>query len=407
MSKINATYSSGYYLSPDTDYRKLEEAQRAEQRRKRGRPGEEVDPLANTKRQTFAIPFNLICGHCKRHIARGTHVYTNRRATNQKYLNAIRIWELEIRCRYCQGRWYLHTDPETPKETGGYICARDCQRGEGDFYALNKQNEAVRSEWEKEKAEAKENPLAALERENEAARLLAERNRQIEADVIANAEGDDVGLLAAVRARNSINTFHEGSSSGLMLNSTTDFALSEEEAANEEAEYQRFEAEMRRQWQDQHGGDENEKGPAFASDYEDGVRWGEQSSVIEGPAIARDASELAEALRNYGDGVRFGGLDLTNNNSNIAPENGFSGSNSSTSSSAAQSVVKRTFKNAFILEEEGDKVVDLPTKLKQVRVDANSSVRPPQSSTRPASGLKRPAPRSSLLKNLLDDDDSD
>ncbi|CAC9508385.1 conserved hypothetical protein [Leishmania infantum JPCM5] len=201
MSKINATYSSGYYIAPDVDFRKLEEQQRQEQRGKRKHGGADHGGDDNVKRQTFAIPFDLICEHCHRRIARGSHVYANRRATDKRYLDSIRIWELEILCRFCKGKYYLRTDPETPKDTGGYICEKGCKRVEGDFYSLNKQNQAAREEWEKAKAEAELNPLAALERENEAARELEERNRQIEEAVEERAGHDDGNLLTMLRSR--------------------------------------------------------------------------------------------------------------------------------------------------------------------------------------------------------------
>ncbi|CAG9577859.1 conserved hypothetical protein [Leishmania major strain Friedlin] len=201
MSKINATYSSGYYIAPDVDFRKLEEQQRQEQRGKRKHGGADDGGDDNVKRQTFAIPFDLICEHCHRRIARGSHVYANRRATDKRYLDSIRIWELEILCRFCKSKYYLRTDPETPKDTGGYICEKGCKRVEGDFYSLNKQNQAAREEWEKAKAEAELNPLAALERENEAARELEERNRQIEEAVEERAGHNDGDLLTMLRSR--------------------------------------------------------------------------------------------------------------------------------------------------------------------------------------------------------------
>lgn len=201
MSKINATYSSGYYIAPDVDFRKLEEQQRQEQLRKRKRGEEAGEGDENVKRQTFAIPFDLICLHCNRRIARGSHVYANRRTTADRYMDVIRIWELEILCRYCRGKYYLLTDPATPKETGGYHCGSGCRRVEGDFYALNQQNQAAREAWEKEKAEAEANPLAALERENEATRQLEERNRRIEEAVESHAEHDSAALLAMLRSR--------------------------------------------------------------------------------------------------------------------------------------------------------------------------------------------------------------
>lgn len=284
MAKINATYSSGYYISPDTDFRRLEEQQAAERKnqRKRGRDdGDGSDDPASqkaaTKRQTFAIPFDLYCDHCTRRIPRGAHVYTNRRPTRIKYLNAIRVWELEIRCQYCSGLYYLQTDPETPKETGGYKCVRGCHRAEGDFLALNARNEAAKAQWEKERAEAEANPLAALERENEASRELAERNRRIEEDVLARADADDdMMLLAAMRRRRQQEegaAKHDPSSSGappstssLYGLSTTKYTfetgaddddgegnpwhLSAEEMAAEEAEYEKFEADMTAQWQE-------------------------------------------------------------------------------------------------------------------------------------------------------------
>ncbi|KAG5473788.1 hypothetical protein LSCM1_04418 [Leishmania martiniquensis] len=197
MSKINATYSSGYYIAPDVDFRKLEEQQRG--KRKHGGVGDAGSD--NVKRQTFAIPFDLICDHCDRRIARGSHVYANRRATEKRYLGSIRVWQLEISCRFCKGKYCLLTDPETPKDTGGYICEKGCRRVEGDFYSLNKQNAAAREEWENEKAEAELNPLAAMERENEAARELEERNRQIEEAVEERAEHDDTDLLTMLRSR--------------------------------------------------------------------------------------------------------------------------------------------------------------------------------------------------------------
>ncbi|TPP52758.1 hypothetical protein CGC21_28165 [Leishmania donovani] len=209
MSKINATYSSGYYIAPDVDFRKLEEQQRQEQRGKRKHGGADHGGDDNVKRQTFAIPFDLICEHCHRRIARGSHVYANRRATDKRYLDSIRIWELEILCRFCKGKYYLRTDPETPKDTGGYICEKGCKRVEGDFYSLNKQNQAAREGWGKAKAEAELNPLAALERENEAARELEERNRQIEEAVEERAGHDDGNLLTMLRSRPRRTEFYK------------------------------------------------------------------------------------------------------------------------------------------------------------------------------------------------------
>lgn len=216
MSKINATYGSGYYLDPDADYRKLED-ERALQQRKRRRDGDKGDGTGDGDgaiRQTFAIPFDLLCLSCHRRIARGTHVYTNRRDTRERYLDKVRIWELEIRCKYCSELFYLRTDPETPKETGGYVCARNCRRVEGDFYAINQLNEEQKAMEARAKEEAALDPLAALERENEANRLLMERNRQTEEDVEARAVADDVELLRALRSHKAAESSETGNAGG-------------------------------------------------------------------------------------------------------------------------------------------------------------------------------------------------
>lgn len=258
MSKINATYSSGYYISPDMDYRAEEdkrslarkrerrvtmekerqerrkEMERRKKRLEKGRAESDDDeeeaeaavdvtspppPSGSAVRQTFALPFDTHCGHCHKVTVRGVHVYTNRRATTKKFLGKIRIWSLEIRCRYCRGLFYLETDPETPKETGGYKCATDCYRTAGDFATLNAKNAEVRAEWEKAEREKIETPLEALERENQAAREREARNREVEAMVAQRAresDSDNLALLETLRreAATTNNNNDNSSNSG-------------------------------------------------------------------------------------------------------------------------------------------------------------------------------------------------
>ncbi|KEG14693.1 hypothetical protein DQ04_00341080 [Trypanosoma grayi] len=241
MAKINATYSSGYYLAPDTDYRKLEEEQQRERKRQR-QQGVEASSGKGVIRQTFAMPFNVICLHCNRRIARGTHGYVNRRPTEEKYMG-IRIWELEFRCIFCKDHIYLTTDYETAKLTGGYHCSRNCKRGEGDFYGTNQINEAIRAKQATEDAE--KGTLDALERENETMRQVQERERLIEELVESKAGMEEEqtrdGLLQIIHARKAKQREGEDESQ----KDPVDMLVSDDEAA-----YQRFEAEVRR-WQDE------------------------------------------------------------------------------------------------------------------------------------------------------------
>ncbi|ESL07616.1 hypothetical protein TRSC58_04692 [Trypanosoma rangeli SC58] len=253
MAKINATYSSGYYLAPDTDYRKLEEAQ--QQKRKRRRKEEkdgDVDASfdGGVIRQTFAMPFNIICLHCNRRTARGTHGYVNRRPTKETFMG-IRIWELEFRCIFCKGHIYLTTDYETAKLTGGYHCSRNCRRGEGDFYGTNQINEAIRAKQATEEAE--KGSLDTLERENEAMRQLQERERLIGELVESRAatDGDRIRdeLLQAIHARKrtKVTHQHEGEASEGEADDTTDKVSVDDD--DDEA-YRRFETQLR-YWQEE------------------------------------------------------------------------------------------------------------------------------------------------------------
>lgn len=160
-------------------------------------------PGSTAIRQTFSIPFDMYCGHCKKRLGRGVHVYTNRRPTAKKYLGAIRVWSLEIRCRFCHGRFFLETDPDTPKETGGYKCAKDCYREGDDFAVLNAKNKEVQEAWALEAKEKAQTPMEAMERENRAARELAVKQKEIETLVSARATGEEEGmeeqLLSALR----------------------------------------------------------------------------------------------------------------------------------------------------------------------------------------------------------------
>ncbi|KAG8342228.1 putative Family of uncharacterized function [Trypanosoma vivax] len=254
MAKINATYGSGYYLAPDTDYRKLEEEQSREKRRKR-QLGSDSAVGKGAIRQTFAIPFNIICLHCNSRIARGTHVYVNRRATSEKYMG-IRIWELEFRCIFCKSHLYLTTDYETAKLTGGYHCSRSCKRGEGDFYGVNQTNEAIKAMQAAKDAE--KGTIDALERENEVARQLQERERLVEEFVEAKAAVQETQtrdeLLEVIRFKKKR---HEGDVKlknvacgaevvpcSLRVGEMDGVAECEEE--REEQEYRRFEEEMQR-----------------------------------------------------------------------------------------------------------------------------------------------------------------
>lgn len=258
MAKINATYSSGYYIAPDTDYRKLEEEQQLERKRKRRLEKDghaDASDASKAIRQTFAIPFNVICLHCNCRIARGTHGYVNRRPTEKKYMG-IRIWELEFRCIFCKEHIYLTTDYETAKLTGGYHCGRGCRRGEGDFYGTNQINEAVRAG--QAEAAAKSGSLDALERENEAVRRLQERERLVEELVESRADTEDVRLrdelLHAIRekeqtreekrrAKGRQQQHAEGATTHASDDDDDDDDGRTEEA-DEEA-YQRFEAQLR------------------------------------------------------------------------------------------------------------------------------------------------------------------
>ncbi|CCD16515.1 unnamed protein product [Trypanosoma congolense IL3000] len=237
MAKINATYSSGYYLAPDVDYRKLEEQQRLE--RKRNMKKDEALPQSERSaiRQTFAMPFNVVCLHCNSRIARGTHGYVNRRATDDKYMG-IRIWELEFRCIFCKGHIYLITDYETAKLTGGYHCSRNCRRGEGDFYGMNQLNEELKAQQAAEKAE--KGTVDALERENETMRQLQERDRLVEEVVESRAGMEEIQtrdeLLQAIRTKK----LPECPATDGEVTDSAGRATPEEEEA-----YQRFEAQLR------------------------------------------------------------------------------------------------------------------------------------------------------------------
>ncbi|RNF25626.1 uncharacterized protein Tco025E_02122 [Trypanosoma conorhini] len=256
MAKINATYSSGYYLAPDTDYRKLEEQQQRERKRRRQeeRDGDaDASAAGGAIRQTFAIPFNVICLHCNRRIARGTHGYVNRRPTKEKFMG-IRIWELEFRCIFCKRHIYLTTDYETAKLTGGYHCSRNCRRGEGDFYGTNQINEAIRAKQATEEAE--KGSLDALERENEAMRQLQERERLIEELVESRAATEEEQtrdeLLQAIQARKrgTATRQHEGEAreeEGEETGDPVDKASADDE---DDAAYRRFEAQLR-YWQEE------------------------------------------------------------------------------------------------------------------------------------------------------------
>lgn len=256
MAKINATYGSGYYLAPDVDYRRLEEQQRLERKRKKVK-GEAVSPSERDAiRQTFAMPFNVICLHCNCRIARGAHGYVNRRATDETYMG-IRIWELEIRCMFCKGHIYLKTDYETAKLTGGYHCSRNCRRGEGDFYGTNQINEEVKAQRAAEKAD--EGTVDALERENEVMLQLQERERLVEELVEARAGTEEAQtrdeLLQVIRARKQQGALMVGD--GIEGEFQSEAKRSAEE--EEEEMYQRFEAQLRlwggegtSSWREQH-----------------------------------------------------------------------------------------------------------------------------------------------------------
>ncbi|CAD2218506.1 hypothetical protein AGDE_17088 [Angomonas deanei] len=213
MSKINATYSSGYYIRPDMDIRKIEELknkekretlkrqrdERAHEKKRKDLTMEELkekrdDLIENiisgkhTKRearQTFAIPFDLFCTQCHRRIARQTHVYTDRYASpfpdpalrptltpeDQHLLfhtHKIRNVFLKIKCQYCDGLFLLETDNLTQKITGGYYCVKNCERPAGDVALLNNKRQHEENERQKqEKIEKEENVLDSLENENE------------------------------------------------------------------------------------------------------------------------------------------------------------------------------------------------------------------------------------------------
>ncbi|PBJ72839.1 hypothetical protein TcG_02886 [Trypanosoma cruzi] len=251
MAKINATYSSGYYLAPDTDYRKLEEEQRRERKRKRQQEGDDNTGLSSasgTIRQTFAMPFNIICLHCNRRIARGTHGYVNRRPTKEKFMG-IRIWELEFRCIFCKGHIYLTTDYETAKLTGGYHCSRNCRRGEGDFYGTNQINEAIRAKQAAEETE--KGSLDALERENEVMRQIQERERMIE-ELVESRAGTEAEqtrdeLLQTIQAKKRSKAKRQREDDGREEDDAKENVSFDEE---EEEAYRLFEAQMH-DWQEE------------------------------------------------------------------------------------------------------------------------------------------------------------
>lgn len=351
MSKINATYSSGFYISPDMDYRALEDAKSMQRKRERQLNfkrrrfqkdqghSPEKDEEENEKnfkqgtaiRQTFALPFDIYCGHCEKRAPRGVHVYTNRRPTSKKYLGAIRIWSLEIRCRYCSGVFYLETDPETPKETGGYKCAKDCRRQQGDFDVLNAMNAEVKAQWASEKQEKAETPLEAMERDQIAARRLAEKNQEIEALVAArdgsdrqteeglqqalasalanrqknNKDGEEKPVASEVlnRVVRGLGAGGEEGSEGLLqgnLGSAPEemmVELTEEELLAEETAYQQFEAEMLLQQKRK----EEAEGSSDTSSREvsSRVAWLNVKSE-------RDASVVQQAEKKYADAMALG-----------------------------------------------------------------------------------------------------
>ena len=188
MAKINSTFNGNYYLAHDVDYQKLDEMEQKASKRAR-RDGTAVERVL---RQTFAIPFNMICTSCSKRIVRGTHGYMNRTKAKEKYLG-LAMYNIACKCPYCGSGFVLRTDLETAKMTGGYTCVSGCRRVEGDFFAKNivldaeKKEAAASKELEMSKS-TNHDDFSAFNAKMEAVRT---RNQQIDEFVEAKNHHDD------------------------------------------------------------------------------------------------------------------------------------------------------------------------------------------------------------------------
>ena len=146
MSKIQNTYNSGYRIDHDFDARKhTDEQKRLKRERAKNDPEAEA-----VKRQTWMLPFNVLCDSCSKRIGKGTKVYANvkKLGKERKYLGKITIYSLQMRCIFCAKPIVFETDPEA----SDYKVISGGKRTEGDWKELREKALEADAQKAREKA---------------------------------------------------------------------------------------------------------------------------------------------------------------------------------------------------------------------------------------------------------------
>lgn len=145
----------------------------------------------------FELPFNIFCGHCEKHIARGV------RFNAEKYEVGVyiktKIWQFSMKCHLCGGLIVIKTDPQN----ADYVIVSGARRKLDDFIVDSEDTVQLMSA--DQKALLAKDPLFRVEYEQTDKQKATKRLRDLATLIdIQDRHLDDFAQSQKLRADNRV-----------------------------------------------------------------------------------------------------------------------------------------------------------------------------------------------------------
>jgi len=147
MSSLAAARADGYYIPPDFDWRKHKSVNHYHGVHALRERAAKLDQGILVIR--FEMPFNVWCGGCGKHIAKGVRFNAEKQQVGMYH--STKIWSFRFNTACCQSKMEIQTDPEHSDYrivTGGMRKreAYDAKSAQVEELISNEERERIRSD---------------------------------------------------------------------------------------------------------------------------------------------------------------------------------------------------------------------------------------------------------------------
>eukprot|EP00727_Mastigamoeba_balamuthi_P013957 m51a1_g9184 hypothetical protein (290) ;mRNA; f:62968-63972 len=142
----------------------------------------------------FEMPYNVWCGGCGRHIAKGVRFNAEKKCAGSYY--STKIWSFTMKCPTCPQVIEVRTDPEH----SDYVMQSGAQRKTEEWEPSAEETGTYKLADDDERKRLAEDPLYRLEKAQDDKRTARERAPQLaELYEVQQATRDDYAANAAIR----------------------------------------------------------------------------------------------------------------------------------------------------------------------------------------------------------------